>query len=228
MTRLNSLRSRPPRRGQEARTTGSQPVDEWNPRGWHFPGFNGRTPPDLSQWARNDDNPTYTMADAILRAAFLDSCLRHCRTVAMTNLSPLVNTRGPIFTHAGGIMLRPTYHVCDLCRSLPPEVLDASVPSFALAGPWLAPEVPRPPRGRVLGRALAPDLAAAVEHVDAAPRPAAIAAARGTQPVGSLPDRAELPARPLARPAGAPGMAAQRHEVPDADQDHNNDKNPHA
>ena len=56
-----------------------------------------------------------------------------CGSIAMTNLSPLVNTRGPIFTHPEGIVLRPVYHVCDLYRSQPAgEVLDAYVrmPSF--------------------------------------------------------------------------------------------------
>ena len=51
----------------------------------------------------------------------------------MTNLSPPVNTREPIFTHPKGIVLRPVYHVCHLYRSQPAgEVLDAYVrmPSF--------------------------------------------------------------------------------------------------
>jgi alpha-L-arabinofuranosidase len=112
--------------------------DEWNPRGWNFPGFDGRTRPDLTQWERNDDNSAYTMADAILHAAFLNACLRHCRAVAMTNLSPLVNSRGPIFTHAGGIVLRPTYHVCEMFNSLlAGEVLDANarIPAFAAEVP---------------------------------------------------------------------------------------------
>jgi alpha-L-arabinofuranosidase len=111
--------------------------DEWNPRGWHFPGFSGRAHPDLSEWHRNDDNSTYTMADAILHAGFLNTCLRHCATVKMTNLSPLVNTRGPVFAHPGGVVLRPTYHVCDLYTSLMfPEVLDAytRAPTFGTAG----------------------------------------------------------------------------------------------
>ena len=107
--------------------------DEWNPRGWHFPGFDGRRRPDLTQWDRNDDNSTYTMADALLHASFLNTCLRHCTSVAMTNLSPLVNTRGPIFTHASGIVLRPTYYVCELYATLMAgEVLDAfaRIPEF--------------------------------------------------------------------------------------------------
>ncbi len=111
--------------------------DEWNPRGWNFPGFDGRDRPDLSQWDRNDDNSSYTMADALLHAGFLNACLRHCASVAMTCLSPLVNTRGPIFTHPGGIVLRPTYHVCELySRLLAAEVLDAwtQVPRFDAGG----------------------------------------------------------------------------------------------
>ena len=95
-----------------------------------------RERPDQSAWLRNDDNSVYTMADAILHASFLNSCLRHCGSLAMTNLSPLVNTRGPIFTHPEGIVLRPVYHVCDLYRSqLAGEVLDAYVrmPSFEAA-----------------------------------------------------------------------------------------------
>ena len=108
--------------------------DEWNPRFWHHPGHAGRTRPDLSEWERNDDNATYTMADAVLHACFLNSALRHCRSVAITNLSPLVNTRGAIYAHEGGIVLRPTYHVCDLYASNTlPEVMDVytRVPGFA-------------------------------------------------------------------------------------------------
>lgn len=107
--------------------------DEWNPRFWHHPGHAGRARPDLSEWDRNDDNSTYTMADAVLHACFLNSALRHSRSVAMTNFSPLVNTRGVIYAHDGGIVLRPTYHVCNLySASTLPEVLDAYVdgPTF--------------------------------------------------------------------------------------------------
>ncbi len=108
--------------------------DEWNPRFWHHPGHAGRDRPDQSEWERNGDNATYTMADAVLHACFLNSALRHCRSVVMTNLSPLVNTRGAIYAHDGGIVLRPTYHVCDLyASSTLPEVMDiyAGGPGFA-------------------------------------------------------------------------------------------------
>ncbi|HTV10538.1 MAG TPA: alpha-L-arabinofuranosidase C-terminal domain-containing protein [Acidimicrobiales bacterium] len=102
--------------------------DEWNPRHWHHPGHAGRGRPNLDEWARNDDNSTYTMADAVLHACFLNSALRHCQSVAITNFSPLVNTRGPIYAYDGGVVLRPTYHVCELYASRTlPEVLDANV-----------------------------------------------------------------------------------------------------
>lgn len=102
--------------------------DEWNPRYWHHPGHAGRELPDLSEWAKNDDNSTYTMADAVLHACFLNAALRHCRNVAMTNFSPLVNTRGPIYAYDAGIVLRPTFYVCEMyASSMLPEVLDANV-----------------------------------------------------------------------------------------------------
>ena len=89
--------------------------DEWNPRGWHFPGFDGRERPDLT--AVGPQRRQLDLHDggrAAARVVPQYACLRHCTSVAMTNLSPLVNTRGPIFTHPGGIVLRPTYHVCEM------------------------------------------------------------------------------------------------------------------
>jgi alpha-L-arabinofuranosidase len=88
----------------------------------------------FDEW--NHENATYTMADAILHACFLNACLRHCRSVALSNFSPVVNTRGAIFTHSSGLVLRPTYHVCDLyANSTYPEVLDAycASPSFEVS-----------------------------------------------------------------------------------------------
>ena len=107
--------------------------DEWNPRGWHHPGHADIQGPSTPEWPRNDENATYTMADAIMYAGFLNSCLRHCRGVAMTNLSPVVNTRGAIYTHPEGLVLRSTYHVCDLyVNHTYSEILDAFVdaPTF--------------------------------------------------------------------------------------------------
>ncbi len=107
--------------------------DEWNPRFWHHPSFVS-TDPNIGERNLNDNNAFYTMLDAVLHGRFLNACLRHCRSVKMTNLSPVVNTRGPIFTHDNGIVLRSTYHVCDLYASyLYSEVIDAfcDSPGFA-------------------------------------------------------------------------------------------------
>lgn len=92
--------------------------DEWNLRGWHHPNIHHGhgyskdeyiTPRDL-----NDLNQTYTVADGIFSAAFLNTCLRHSKTVRMANFAPTVNVRGMIYTYKDGIVLRPTYHVFDL------------------------------------------------------------------------------------------------------------------
>ncbi len=101
--------------------------DEWNLRGWHHPSFLAADPKVVER-DKNDDNTTYTMADALFAARFLNGCLRHCRTVGMATFSPVVNTRGAIFTHADGIVLRTTYHVFDLyANHTGPQVLDAHV-----------------------------------------------------------------------------------------------------
>ena len=90
--------------------------DEWNLRGWHHPNVvKGTTSEEyLKPRDENDRNEDYTMADAVFSACFLNECLRHCSTVGMANFAPAVNARGCIFTHRGGIVLRPTYHVFDL------------------------------------------------------------------------------------------------------------------
>ena len=108
--------------------------DEWNMRNWHHPSFLA-SDPNIAERDLNDDNSTYTMADAVFSARFLNTCLRHCSTVGMANFSPVVNTRGAIFTHKDGVVLRSTYHVFNLyanhCGS---TVLDAYVesPSFTV------------------------------------------------------------------------------------------------
>ena len=74
---------------------------------------------------RNDINSTYTMADAVFSAVFLNTCLRNCDIVGMACFSPVVNTRGAIFTHKDGIVLRPQYYVFELYANLLKEnVLD--------------------------------------------------------------------------------------------------------
>jgi alpha-N-arabinofuranosidase len=98
--------------------------DEWNLRGWHHP-----KPTDAKAIAArdlNDLNATYTMADAIFSAVFLNTCLRHAGTVRMANIAPTVNARGPLFVHRDGIVRRSTFHVLRLYASLlGPEVLDS-------------------------------------------------------------------------------------------------------
>ncbi len=88
--------------------------DEWNLRGWCHPNFMGFGDADHSLLDANDINSNYNMADAVFTACFLNSCLRHCDVVGMANFSPVVNTVGAIYTHADGIVTRPTYHVFDL------------------------------------------------------------------------------------------------------------------
>ena len=90
--------------------------DEWNLRGWHHPKVDTALTEEeyLQPRDKNDLNATYTMADAVFTACFLNMCLRNCDIVGMANYAPVVNTRGLIFTHPEGIVLRSTYHVFDL------------------------------------------------------------------------------------------------------------------
>jgi alpha-L-arabinofuranosidase len=83
--------------------------DEWNLRGWHHP--DGNSPAAIAARDRNDINATYTMADAVFSAGFLNTCLRHADTVKMANMAPVINTRGPLFVHPGGVVRRPTFHI---------------------------------------------------------------------------------------------------------------------
>jgi alpha-N-arabinofuranosidase len=97
--------------------------DEWNLRGWYHPDSHVAVPPkDAKAVAAlrdgNDDNATYTMADAIFSACFLNACLRNADIVGMANFAPVVNTRGAIFTHEDGIVLRSTYYVFHMYTNL--------------------------------------------------------------------------------------------------------------
>ena len=95
--------------------------DEWNCRGWHHPGlgkYNRGDKVDYAARRENDDPSTYTMADALFAATFLNTCLRHADIVKMANFSPIVNTRGAIFVHDKGIVKRTTYHVFKMYTSL--------------------------------------------------------------------------------------------------------------
>jgi len=87
--------------------------DEWNLRSWHHPLTNGgmASPADIAARDLNDRNSDYTMADAVFSAGFFNACLRHADVVGMANISPIVNTRGPLFVHPEGIVKRTTFHV---------------------------------------------------------------------------------------------------------------------
>jgi alpha-N-arabinofuranosidase len=93
--------------------------DEWNLRGWHHPGFPRKQASDATDPAVRDlidkrninaDPSQYTMADALFSASFLNACLRHSEHVSMTNIAPIVNTRGPLYVHRNGIVRRTTFH----------------------------------------------------------------------------------------------------------------------
>jgi alpha-N-arabinofuranosidase len=76
--------------------------DGWNLRGWHHP--DGTSRRAIAARDRNDENSTYTMADALFSASFLSSCLRAGDMVRMANIAPSVNARGPLFVHPGGVV----------------------------------------------------------------------------------------------------------------------------
>ncbi|MHB1354882.1 MAG: alpha-L-arabinofuranosidase C-terminal domain-containing protein [Anaerolineae bacterium] len=89
--------------------------DEWNLRGWHHPHFMDRVTYDILGFRdRNDRNSSYTMADAVFSACFLNACIRNADLVGMANSSPAVNSRGLIYADEDGIVLRPTYHVFEM------------------------------------------------------------------------------------------------------------------
>ena len=93
--------------------------DEWNLRGWHHPWHgNFRRGFDHAARRKNDIASTYTMADALFSACFLNTCLRHSDIVRMACFAPIVNTRGPLFVHEKGIVRRTTYHVFKMYTSL--------------------------------------------------------------------------------------------------------------
>lgn len=90
--------------------------DEWNLRYWFHPNIHtGNLSANKDDYIKprekNDLNSTYTMADAVFSACFLNECLRNADIVGMANFSPVVNTRGAIFTHKDGIVKRSTYYV---------------------------------------------------------------------------------------------------------------------
>jgi len=93
--------------------------DEWNLRSWHHPNTLTVIPAKdkkdyLNPRDKNDDNSQYTMADAVFSACFLNAMCRNSDIVGMANFSPILNTRGCIYSYKEGIVLRSTYHVFDL------------------------------------------------------------------------------------------------------------------
>ena len=67
--------------------------DEWNLRGWYHPNIHsGNLKISAEECAKprddNDINSSYTMADAVFSACFLNQCLRHSDVVGMANFSP--------------------------------------------------------------------------------------------------------------------------------------------
>ncbi len=105
--------------------------DEWNLRGWYHPNIHtpraGLTREEyLLPRDKNDINSSYTMADAVFSACFLNELNRNCDIVGMACFAPAVNTRGCIYTYPEGIVLRSTYHVFDLyVNHLQNTVVDA-------------------------------------------------------------------------------------------------------
>lgn len=86
--------------------------DEWNLRNWHHPWHGDlRRGFVLEDRRKNDIASTYTMADALFSACFLNACLRHSDIVKIACFSPIVNTRGALFVHKNGILKRTTYHI---------------------------------------------------------------------------------------------------------------------
>lgn len=93
--------------------------DEWNLRYWHHPWHGDlRKGFEIEARDKNDRNSTYTMADALFSACFLNSCIRNAADVEIACFSPIVNTRGAVYVHPEGIVKRPTFHVFAMYTNL--------------------------------------------------------------------------------------------------------------
>jgi alpha-L-arabinofuranosidase len=93
--------------------------DEWNLRSWHHPGHGDhREKQDIEARDLADINSTYTMADALFSASFLNSCLRNSKYVKMACMAPIVNTRGPLYVYPEGIIKRTTFHLLKMYADL--------------------------------------------------------------------------------------------------------------
>lgn len=118
--------------------------DEWNLRAWYHPNimdlYQGTSPEEyLNPRNDNDINSQYTMADAVFTGSFLNMCIRNSDIIGMANFSPVVNTRGMIYTCDEGIVLRSTYHVFDAyVNYMESEFVDAwdtdSIETFHVVG----------------------------------------------------------------------------------------------
>ena len=108
--------------------------DEWNLRGWLHPGlFNSRQKMDIAARDKNDINSTYTMADALFAACFLNTCLRNAKDVKIACFSPVVNASGALFVHPKGVVKRTTFHVFSLyTNNLQPIIVPSVVNSDSL------------------------------------------------------------------------------------------------
>jgi alpha-N-arabinofuranosidase len=116
--------------------------DEWNLRSWHHPGFPRTTvqdydDPQVAALVRardkNEIASQYTLADALFTASFYNACLRHA-DFAMANIAPLVNTRGPLFVHPGGIVRRTHFHTMAMyANTLQPRVGSLALEADPLA-----------------------------------------------------------------------------------------------
>ncbi len=104
--------------------------DEWNLRGWYHPGIADlRKGYDYAARRENDFACTYTMADAIFSACFLNTCLRHSEHVDIACVSPITNTRGPIFVHPEGIVRRTHFFALKMYSN---DLLPYVVPTTAV------------------------------------------------------------------------------------------------
>jgi len=108
--------------------------DEWNLRSWHHPDRDEAACSAVAARDKNDIHSTYTMADAVFSASFLNTCLRHPQSVRMACMAPVVNVRGPLFVHPNGLVRRTTFHALAMYANLLGEhVVDAWVTSDPFA-----------------------------------------------------------------------------------------------
>ena len=103
--------------------------DEYNT--WHTVSGNERMEKPRWRIAPPLLEDTYTMEDAVALGSMLITILRNCDLVRMACFSPVVNTRGCIYSHRDGIVLRSTYFVFELfTRIMGDTVLDLWSPDI--------------------------------------------------------------------------------------------------